>query len=239
VIALAAAASLAVGVWVSRAGSANMSAIVKTRSQLEPGVTNLAYKRGIDACSNIGASSQTASSFRHLLAYPTDPRDFVTARLQQITAVNTIECACLIDKNMTVLVAAHAPDLHGTHYDPAGVVSSTLRTYKRHTRTAVIGIDEFRSLNPPLRRDKKSLTTPDSNLLPTISGLDALVRYTSTPMWIAGPAVGLATGAPPDGVLVTADNVNVSERRFIMYYSLRDASQRHALYSIYVHVLCL
>jgi hypothetical protein len=61
-----------------------------------------------------------------------------------------------------------------------------------------------------LRHDKKSLTTPDSNLLPTISGLDALVRYTSTPMWIAGPAVGLSTGAPPDGVLVTADNVNVS-----------------------------
>jgi hypothetical protein len=29
-------------------------------------------------------------------------------------------------------------------------------------------------------------------------------------MWIAGPEVGLATGAPPDGVLVTADNVNVS-----------------------------
>jgi hypothetical protein len=150
-IALAAAASLAVGVWVSRAGSANMSAIVKTRSQLEPGVTNLAYKRGIDACSKIGASSQTASSFRSLLANPSGSRDFVTARLQQITAVNTIECACLIDKNMTVLVAAHAPDLHGTHYDPAGVVSSTLRTYKRHTRTAVIGIDEFKSLNPPLR----------------------------------------------------------------------------------------
>jgi hypothetical protein len=29
-------------------------------------------------------------------------------------------------------------------------------------------------------------------------------------MWIAGPEIGLATGAPPDGVLVTADNVNVS-----------------------------
>jgi hypothetical protein len=155
VIALAAAASLAVGVWLSRAGSANMSAIVKTRSQLEPGVTNLAYKRGMDACSKMAAASQTATSFRTLLNDPIGSREFVTARLQQLTAANSIECACLITKNMTVLVAAHAPDLFGTYYDPAGVVSSTLRTYKRHTRTAVIGIDEFRGLNPPLRRDKR------------------------------------------------------------------------------------
>jgi hypothetical protein len=177
-----------------------MSAIVKTRSQLEPGLTSLAYKRRMDACSKLAAASQTSTSFRSLLAAPTGSRELVTARLQQLTAVNSIECACLIDKNMTVLVAAHAPDLHGTHYDPAGVVSSTLRTYKRHTRTAVIGIDELMSLNPPNLLVKKSLTTPDSNLLPSISRLDSLVRYTSTPIWIAGPAIGLATGAPPDGV---------------------------------------
>jgi hypothetical protein len=121
---------------------------------------------------------------------------FAQARLHQFETVMQTEFALLFDKAGRLLIAPHNMTLRGRVYDPAIIVAETLKTGVGYTRTGLIGVSDLEMFNVPRWHTKYLNSTRASALHPYDSGVEGLIRWTTTAMFIDGPD----NGTPADGV---------------------------------------
>ncbi len=130
----------------------------------------------IDAAQTVAAGFQPTD--RQLTAVKTILQNEINAR--------NIEYATLVGQDGTIIASANR-DRQGETFDPDGLVSQVLRNPEQIKTTAIVSWEELQQEDPPL---------------PTgVSGQDALVRYTITPVFETDSTNVL-------GVLVSGDIVN-------------------------------
>jgi hypothetical protein len=93
----------------------------------------------------------------------------------------------------------------------AGLVSESLATGVGYTRVGLLPAATLTTMFlSPKWEDKFEHATPDSNLHYSVTQAEALVRYTSTPVY-ASSSTDLF-GTDPIGVMITVDAVNGKTR---------------------------
>jgi hypothetical protein len=80
----------------------------------------------------------------------------------------------------------------------AGLVSDTLTNAIGYTRVGLISAAELAAFKVLLWRDKLDAATPDSALHPSVTQAEALIRWTSVPMFANGNT-GTTNGSTPFG----------------------------------------
>ncbi len=110
----------------------------------------------------------------------------VTAILKNEVKARQIEYATLVGKDSRIIASANARRV-GQRFDPAGLVGTVLQNPRQIKTTSTVSWAELKNENPPLPED--------------LSGQDALIRYTVTPVFAPGTEEVL-------GVLVSGDLVN-------------------------------
>ncbi|QKD83681.1 GAF domain-containing protein [Thermoleptolyngbya sichuanensis A183] len=106
--------------------------------------------------------------------------------LQNEVKAREIEYATLVGKDLRIIASANATRT-GQRFDPNGLVGTVLKNPRQIRATAMVSWDELKNEAPPL---------PEG-----VSGKDALIRYTVTPVFAPGTEEVI-------GVLVSGDIVN-------------------------------
>ncbi|KAG5186007.1 hypothetical protein JKP88DRAFT_288787 [Tribonema minus] len=121
------------------------------------------------------------------------------------------EFAVLVNKTLQVVAAPNCPELQGMVWDPASLVSDTIKTGLRYTRSALVRTSELELFKAPVFADKLVATTPTSALHPSMAsapGFESVIRWQSTPIWTAGPG----SPGPPDGAMLFGSIANGKTR---------------------------
>jgi hypothetical protein len=141
--------SLAAAVWTRGYGAANMKRSVVARSATAAGNMNAAYAQDIEGISKIAASMQPLLSLRALSVNYTDAANLalVSQKFKFMSSVLTTAFIVLLDSNGSIILAPDSPELAGTAWDPAFVVSSALSTGLRYTRSGIIKHSELVRFN--------------------------------------------------------------------------------------------
>jgi hypothetical protein len=132
--------SLAAAVWTRGYGAANMKRSVVARSATAAGNMNAAYAQDIEGISKIAASMQPLLPLRALTVNTTDAANlaFISQKFKFMSSVLTTAFIVLLDGNGSIILAPHSPELAGTQWNPAQVVSAALSTGLRYTRSGII-----------------------------------------------------------------------------------------------------
>jgi hypothetical protein len=97
----------------------------------------VAYHFLPDSVMRLLTTQQADSGYSGVIAAPTDPVLYpsMAANLAYIKDTLHVDVALVMDANGNILVAPHAPELTGEHWDAALIVRNTLESGLRYMRT--------------------------------------------------------------------------------------------------------
>eukprot|EP00953_Heterococcus_sp_UTEX-ZZ885_P041872 21328-Heterococcus_DN1.PRE.6 len=147
------AASLAVGVLMATAAIASMERSVVYRSQAEPGVMALSWRKQIDTASKLTATLQAQP---YLIGFLEDPANafygYVSAlQLGYYQSVLQAEFAVMLNTTGHIVSTPYGtPDTYmGLKWDPANIVLSSMSNAVGYTRTGLVNVSQLTSFGAP------------------------------------------------------------------------------------------
>ncbi|KAG5184511.1 hypothetical protein JKP88DRAFT_289857 [Tribonema minus] len=181
----------------------------QTRSAAAPGVVALELRDEMDGVGLFAASLQASELLRAALIAPDDAAAAAAARLRLASASELLQAEFVVLLNSTaqIVAAPNCPELQGAAFDPAFVVSRTLATGSRYSRSALVAWSDMQRFRAPRYATRLAASTPESALSAAAqndSDFESLICWVGAPFWVDGPG----TPGPPDGAVLVGSVVN-------------------------------